>query len=68
MTTVLVEVTSCLVPQVDAAATHVGVARAHRPTGFDDVCSACGWHWPCPEYFHARRWLIAAGVHPNEWA
>jgi hypothetical protein len=46
----------------------VALARSHRATGAEDLCSACGWHWPCPAYFAARRELIAAAVHPREWA
>jgi hypothetical protein len=43
-------------------------ARAHRCTQGDDCCAGCGWHWPCPAFFHARRALIAAQVPPALWA
>ncbi len=46
----------------------VATVRWHRPDGAEDLCPWCGWHWPCPPYFQARRELIAAGVDPELWA
>jgi hypothetical protein len=49
------------------ADTDLAKARTHRPGG-EDVCRECGWHWPCPAFFAARRALIRAGVPPVYWA
>ena len=46
----------------------VDEARAHRPQGEQDLCAACGWHWPCPGFFAARWSLIRVGVPPAVWA
>lgn len=46
----------------------VAQARAHRRAGPQDLCRACGWHWPCPTFFAARWALIRAGVDPEWWA
>lgn len=56
---------SVFVPEV---CEHLVLARSHRPTEPEDFCSACGWHWPCPVFFQARRLLISTGVPPSEWA
>jgi hypothetical protein len=69
MTAVLVEVRAYSPPVfAPDLCEHLILARSHRPTGAEDVCEACGWHWPCPIYFQARRALISAGVPPTEWA
>ncbi|HKT02725.1 MAG TPA: hypothetical protein VJT31_24610 [Rugosimonospora sp.] len=47
---------------------YIALARRHRPTQPEDLCSECDWHWPCPVFFQARRSLITAGVHPSRWA
>jgi hypothetical protein len=53
---------------VPAAGDWVAQARAHRCTCGEDLCVRCGWHWPCPAFFRARRALIAARVPPALWA
>lgn len=66
MTAVVLEV--CPAPAGPDPVELVGQARRHRPYGREDLCRACGWHWPCPAFFAARYALIAAGVDPELWA
>lgn len=67
VTVVLVDIR---VSAAQAQATYdpVAQARTHRPHGYEELCAACGWHWPCPAFFQARHTLIRAGVPPAWWA
>jgi hypothetical protein len=65
MTAVRVELCRTVRPEIEL---HIATALAHRATPPFDWCSACGFHHPCPAYFHARRALLAADVPPRLWA
>jgi hypothetical protein len=70
VTAVLLELRPAAQPERPELAVDALVAsvRKHRTTEAEDVCSTCGWHWPCPAYFQARRSLIAGQVAPALWA
>jgi hypothetical protein len=69
MTAVLLDLRPTPEPEApEPAQDALAALRRHRTTEAEDLCAACGWHWPCPAYFQARHTLIQVGVPPCEWA